>query len=416
MKKLFALFALVGLVAAVTGCDTTSKQSRNAVGLYSIGDYTAAANVLAPEAQKKDEHFVLNNLRYGSAALAAGQLENAENAFLAAYEVMNGVKTNDGGRTMGAVLVFEGVKVWKGEPFERAMAHYYLGLVYLIKNDYENARAAFQNSVFKLRDYAEDAKKEGGADKFTAAESSFALGYYGLGLCNLRLNKLELADQNFELAVKYDPRLKQLVEDTKKPGTNTLVFVDYGSGPRREARGWYNEESVFGPTPAQEGPLPPVVVTANGQTLNFDKGRYATTDTLALAQEGKWQDIDTIRKTKAVIGTGMMAAGTGVAAYALSQGDSGTALVGLGILAAGALVSASSQADTRSWEMLPRTVYVVPATLPPGEQEITVQVGGATPQTLKANLHSGTKNGAKADNVLYFRVLAPHANYRPVQK
>ncbi|MEC8183119.1 MAG: hypothetical protein VX123_13805 [Pseudomonadota bacterium] len=37
----------------------------------------------------------------------------------------------------------EDVKDFKGEPFERAMVFYYLGLSYLALGDFENARASF---------------------------------------------------------------------------------------------------------------------------------------------------------------------------------------------------------------------------------------------------------------------------------
>ncbi len=117
--------------------------------------------------------------------MAAYEFDEAEQAFLAAYEVMKGVNTNDGGRTLGAALVFEGIKVWKGEPFERAMAHYYLGLIYLHKGDYGNAHAAFENSLFKVREYAKiDDDKH-----YTEVESTFALGYFGLGFCELRTGR-----------------------------------------------------------------------------------------------------------------------------------------------------------------------------------------------------------------------------------
>ena len=33
-----------------------------------------------------------------------------------------------------------------------------------------------------------------------------ALGYFGLGFCNLRMGRNDLAQTNFQLAVKYDPQ------------------------------------------------------------------------------------------------------------------------------------------------------------------------------------------------------------------
>ena len=69
--------------------------------------------------------------------------------------MINSVGVNDGGRTLGAVLVDEKIHIWKGEPFERAMANFYLGLIYYMRGDYDNARGAFENALFKLRDYGE---------------------------------------------------------------------------------------------------------------------------------------------------------------------------------------------------------------------------------------------------------------------
>ena len=191
--------------------------------------------------------------------------------------VINSGDTNDSGRQLTASVVFEGVKVWKGEPFERTMADYYLGVLYLMKHDFGNARAAFQNSLFSLR---ENASKDD-LEHYTVVESRFALGYFGLGYCNLRLNRADLAAQNFGLAQKYDPRLAQLITDVQQPSVNALVFIDWGMGPPlRAARGWYNEETVFGPTPAEAGPIPePVVLLDRPAPPPARSVAYDTVDT-----------------------------------------------------------------------------------------------------------------------------------------
>ncbi len=285
-----------------TACQETPQKVKNAVNLYYSGDFPSATNAMRPLAQKKDENFVLNNCRFGSCAFAAGDLVSAEEAFMEAYTVINSVKTNDGGRALGASLVFEGVKVWKGEPFERAMAFYYLGLINLVKGDYDNARSAFNNSLFKLRDYATKDDKSPDAERYTPYESNFALGYFGVGLCYLRMGDPEQAQKNFDRAAQLQPSMAPLAQAAKDPKNNTWIFVDYGQGPRRAGKGWYNEESAFGPTPAEVGPIPPAQVFVDGQSLGLSY-QHAV-DTLAMAQDQKWQDIDTIRKTKAVIGTG----------------------------------------------------------------------------------------------------------------
>src|SRR6185295_18549277 len=153
-KRISGLAAIALMAACAGGCQSTPRNERNAIMDYRTGNFAAAAEKLKDPAAKPDENYVLNNYRLGSSALAAGDLVTAEDAFFKAYKVINSGDTNDAGRSLQATVVWEGVKVFKGEPFERAMAHYYLGMIYLIKHDYQNARAAFQNSNFQVRQYA----------------------------------------------------------------------------------------------------------------------------------------------------------------------------------------------------------------------------------------------------------------------
>src|SRR5205807_8051909 len=157
--------------------------------------FSEAEGRLMPLADKTDENFVLNNCRLGSAALADYDLDEAETAFLKAYEVINSVGVNEGGRSLGAVLVDEKTKIWKGEPYERAMANVYLGLIYYMRHDYNNARAAFENALFKLRDYGEGSDKK---DEYRPVESNFALACIMLGRCFQRLGREDLARANFD--------------------------------------------------------------------------------------------------------------------------------------------------------------------------------------------------------------------------
>ena len=361
------------LMIFLPACTSTSARVREAVNLYYLGQYPQAEQTMAPLIKKPNKDYVLNNCRYGSCALAAGDLPRAEQAFLAAQRIMSSVNTNTGSRVLGAVVVYEGVKVWKGQPFERAMAYYYLGLIFLIKGDYENARAAFRNSLFRLRSYAHPDRHLPAAQRYARVESNFALGYFGLGVCYLKLGRPRLAQANFQRAEQLEPAISPVVQKMCQPGTNALIFVDYGQGPRRRAAGMYGSQTVFTPTPWQTGPIPPIYAWDDGREI-MGISNSDMVDTLALAQDKRWLTMDTIRAAKAVVGTGLMAGGAAVAGN--SGGHQTQALAGLGMLAAGALLAASSHADTRYWQMLPRTVYAIPAALPPGENSIHVQVDG----------------------------------------
>jgi tetratricopeptide (TPR) repeat protein len=367
-----AVVVLCALAGGVTGCvNADQRQGEQAVQAYYSGDYSSAMASLKPLAEKTNGDFVLNNVRLGSVALVAYRLDDAEAAFLRAYEVINSVGVNEGGRSVGAVLVDEKIKVWKGEPFERAMVNFYLGLVYYMRHDYNNARAAFENALFKLRDYED---KDDKSDKYRDVESDFALGYLMLGKSYQRLGRDDLAKANFARAVQLRPYLAAAADWDRNQRSNLLLVVDYGYGPHKQTD--FDGAIVgFAPLPAQEGPVPQPVVFVDGHQAHIADVAQPPVDLLALAQDRRWQSIDTIRTVKSALGTGMIVGGAGYGIYSSGRhgGMRGSdALISAGLIGTGLLLKATSQADTRQWEMLPRTTYVLPLYVPPGTHEVTV--------------------------------------------
>src|SRR3954464_7338573 len=228
-------FAFCLLLA--TGCAATKeeRQAKRAVDDYLYGNYDRAASKLKPLADKTDENFVLNNARLGSATLADYDLDAAESAFLSAYEVINSTGVNSGGRGAAAAIINEKLKVWKGEPFEKAMVNYYLGVVYYMRHDYENARAAFENSLFKLRDYGENrgGESKNKDDEYRRVESDFALGYLMLAKSQQRLGDDQAARKSFDRVAELRPQLRGLADERRNRESNVLLIVDFGMGPRR---------------------------------------------------------------------------------------------------------------------------------------------------------------------------------------
>jgi hypothetical protein len=116
---------------------------------------------------------------------------------------------------------------------------------------------------------------------------------------------------------------------------------------------------------------------------------------LALAQERQWQSIDTIRVIKSAAGTGLMAAG----AVEAMQGRQQNAELGAGLFLAGLLLKATSQADIRQWEMLPRTTFVIPLHVSPGAHDVTVEFGPSLRQTWR-----GLIAPEQGDDTYYMRM------------
>jgi hypothetical protein len=382
--KPFCLLPFAFCLLLTAGCAATKeeRQAKRAVDDYLYGNYDRAAAKLKPLADKTDENFVLNNARLGSTTLAGYDLDQAESAFLNAYEVINSTGVNSGGRGAAAAIINEKLKVWKGEPFEKAMVNYYLGLVYYMRHDYENARAAFENSLFKLRDYGESKNKD---DEYRKVESDFALGYLMLGKAQQRLGDDQAARKSFNRVVELRPKLRPLADERRNAESNVLLIVDFGFGPRRVTNEYDGAFVGFAPRPQEIGPIPLPRVMVDGKPVGSRAANsdLPPVDLLALAQEKRWQDIDTIRATKDIIGTGLIAGG-GYEAYragnSRNRHQGQDAAIAAGLIAGGLLLKASSQADTRTWEMLPRTSFVIPLTLPPGKHDITVEFPEARSQ------------------------------------
>ncbi|MGH7179257.1 MAG: hypothetical protein ACREJC_17905 [Tepidisphaeraceae bacterium] len=343
---------------------------------YYAGDYDDAARRLAPLADKTNENFVLNNLRLGSTELMRSDLTSAENAFVRAYEVINSYGVNNGGRSLGAVLVDEKIKIFKGEPYERAMADFYLGLVYYMRHDYANARGAFESALFKLRDYGDTKEKK--ADDYREIESNFAIAAIMLGKCWQHLGREDLARANFERAQQIRPDLKYLADYELNLESNLLLIVEYGQAPRKVTD--FDGSMVgFSPTPVQAGPIPLPRVFVDGRDMDATGVARPAVDLVAMASDRVWQSIDTIRLIKSAVGTGLLMAGTYEGFRGLNESGSAQQrdLTAAAILlGTGLLLKATSQADVRQWEMLPRAVFVIPLYVPPGSHDVVVDFPG----------------------------------------
>jgi tetratricopeptide (TPR) repeat protein len=370
-RRPFRRFVAGSLVASLLagGCaSNTDRLGERAVGAYFDGDLARARDVLAPLAEKTDENYVLNNLRLGSVALLALDLPGAEAAFFKAVEVMNAGGVNRGAREFSAYAFNEKLKIWKGEPFERAMASYYLGVAYYLRGDYGNARASFENCLFKLADYGESPDDP---EHFKIIESDFALAAIMIGRCHVKLGNDGEAQRNFDIARRTRPDLEALCDIELHRRTNVLLLVDADFGPRKVVN---DSGQIVGflPGPEMAGPIALPRVVVDGRERDVGGLNRPTVDTIALAERREWRSIDTARAVKDALGKTLVVGGALATAYGLGDRRGDVALAGLAVMAVGALLAASAKADLRQWEMVPRTVFLLPLELEPGTHEITV--------------------------------------------
>ena len=403
-KALLRAFVSSWPILLLLGCNTPNPQVTRAVNAYYVGDYESSRQALRPLAEKTDENFVLNNLRLGSACLPDYHLDEAEAAFLKAYEVINSVGVNDGGRSLGAVLVSENITVFKGEPFERAMANFYLGMIYYMREDYNNARAAFENALFKLRDYVDADKKKD--DKYRQVESDFALGYLMLAKSFQHTGRDDLAKANFDRLASLRSYLAPLADYSQRGPHNLCLVIDYGYAPRKVQAG-DGSGIAYQLPPGQSQYIPRPRVLVNGRLVGNGPELVPAVDTLAMAHDRKWESIDTIRAIKSITGTGLLIASGVEAARGFSGSGSAQRrdLTAAAALAgAGLLLKATSQADVRHWEMLPRCTFVLPLKVPPGRQNVTVEIPGYQPTHLTWRNLEAPDPATGKEATYYFRL------------
>ncbi len=338
----------LALVAAMTGgCDAPPRNDA-AVRSYYGYDFTAARAALRPDAARNDRDVLLNNLRLGLAALADGDAVEAEQALGRAFDLLSTAGLNEA-RTAAAILLHEGVRIWKGEPFEQALAYYWIAALYATLGDWENTRAASANALFRLTDFGAD--HHGGS--YTALDTDFALGFLMQAVAS-DLSGVPGRDEQLEAALGIDRDLAPIVNAVRKRTYDTLLLVDYGKGPTKVAYGPDASRARFAPQERHRGPLR---VSADGTLIARVK---AACDVDRMAADHRWNNFQDVRAAKSMIGHALMTGGS----IALARGDSrdsqSAAMVGLAMMLAGGLTRAGAQADTRYMEFAPQSIYLVP--------------------------------------------------------
>lgn len=318
----------------------------------------AEANTALQQAEPKDR--TLLQLQAGLAALGESNLTASAQHLDAALESIESVFSNAEGAAKARSLWYEeGSKDYKGEPYERAMAFYYRGLLYLVEADYENARASFRTALLQSS-FAEEQRYRSG----------FASLMFLDGWCSQLLGDASQAADAYAEVARYRPGWTP-----PGPDANTLVLAELAGAPRKVGDGVGNHEIVY--KRARRTPERRIEIDLGGQSLRL----FAMEDLYVQATHRGTREIDriidgkvTFQKMSASIGdsAGVVASEGSVISAALG-GGAGTALGGLA--AAGMIVSLISgnvkpRADVRYWANLPESLHVA-----------TLGVGAAPPGT-----------------------------------
>ena len=292
-----------------------------------------------------ERNAVLNLSRLGLAAMELGQWTDAERAFDGALLRIEAVYAKNASAEAARSLFHkESNKDWKGEPYERAMAYYYRGLLYLRKGDYNNARAAFKGGEYQ------DTVSE--TEEF---QSDFAVMNYLMGWAEQCAG--DSGASSFEAALKAEKLMTAPVA-----GDNVLMIAELGHGPVKARDGKQKEKLIF--QTAQGYPETGAVFTltpVKGAPRTID-GRlassvyYQATTRGGRAMDGILDGKASWKSTTSAIGGG--ATQVGLQLMNNNYGGNNMAGAGAAIAVAGLLFSAFStamktEADIRQWDSLP---------------------------------------------------------------
>lgn len=349
---LWLLVAVAGLMLA--GCATSPKRPPVALtGNIMVDGPNAIAN--GPPRDK-----VLWEYRTAAAAMRQDQFGQAKQYLDDALTTLQGTYGPDpSARKARSYFHAEAKKTFIGEPYERSMAYIYRGILYWRDGEPDNARACFRSA--EIED--SDTENHEYAGDWILPDYLDGLATAKLGGDGSDAFKRAQADAKF---VKLPPY------NTK---ANVLIFFEFGPGPTKYSTGEYGEELRFHVAPS---PLASADFTVDG--ANYP---VAPTDDVwfqASTRGGRVMDHilgnkAVFKRTTDIAGDAALIGGLGTAVVSRDQ----TAQeVGLGIALAGLVtkvVSAATtpQADTRSWDNLPRYLSFANLTLPPGQHAITVQ-------------------------------------------
>ena len=302
------------------------------------------------------EDRVMNLVRAGLAAMELGYHDPlARDTFDEALLIIEAVYS-DNPQAVAARKKSspEDRKVFRGEPYERAMAYYYRGILYLMEEDYENARASFQSGV--LQDTLAEQEEFRG---------DFALLDYLAGWSSQCNGDTALINDSYDWA-RENSSVNLSIPDSND---NLVVLADFGYAPTKVRTGEHGHLLKIRKNQRNYS-------SGTGFRLDGQAERLANSESvLWQAKTRGGREFDVILEGKARykddmesasgITAGIAEAGAMLGATGLLTDDDNLAQIGGGIggifglasLVTGAAAEATQpQADIRQWDNLPELV------------------------------------------------------------
>ncbi|MBA3684860.1 MAG: hypothetical protein H0W72_06425 [Planctomycetes bacterium] len=384
------------LAIALAGAGCGRREPPRALPLFHAGDYSAAFTEqkrrVQGEGPERDQPLEL--MRLGMCAFEAGDPDAA--IFLRkAVDAFADFSRSTGETVAGSTFGSEASAYFRGHPYERMLVLAYYGLAEYAKPGRAavfDAMAGFNHAI--REDYAGEIREayektpEGREQlakdpDFFKCDSAFA--HFMVGMCHLRVGESDLAKAAFADARKQAAKLTargypavadEFFDAERLAACNLLVITALGRAPVKYRVGQYGEFCRI--RPGDTVVEARARVSAGGVTLDPP---VPLEDVFHQASTRGGRAMDAINRGKAVFkaGTGEAAVGlTYVGLAVMSSRDrdtqaAGAVIAGVGLLAGALSALSKPDADVRCLELLPATLQVLPARLPPGRQDVVIE-------------------------------------------
>lgn len=305
------------------------------------------------------QNRVLNQLQAATLAFDLGRPDDAGRLFDEALVGISAVYA-DSEQAAAARSLWqnEGSKDYKGEPYERAMAFYYRGLLDMLAGDYENARASFRSGI--LQDaFAEDAQHR----------ADFALLMFLDGWSSHVLGANSLAEESFAEFKKFRP-------DFPLPSADhdLLIIAETGKAPRKLQDGIggnllvYRQGKRFKERGAQA-----VVADQTVRLMPMESVYWQASTRGGRPIDGILEGQIQFKQTTEIASATVSGVAAEGAMYAPLFGASSAAFAGVAGVAGIATLMTSgvkARADNRYWNNLPDMVHVYTMVRPENLEEM----------------------------------------------
>ncbi|WP_227548981.1 hypothetical protein [Marinobacter nauticus] len=348
---------------------------------------------------------VLNLMEIGITAYRAGYRDEAMKTLeQARIEIESVYSDNEAARRARSIWYEEAEKDFKGEPYERAMVYFYLGLLYLEVADYGNARASFMSGL--LQDAFAEEKQN---------SSDFAAFLYLAGWCALRMGDEKLAQEHFKEFRLYRP-------DAPLPQSsdNTLLIVETGLSPRKLGDGVGHYQLVYRRGKGFDDVAAQFFKAGQWQTV------YPVEDLFFQASTRGGRAIDRIvdgqiqfKENTRAVGTNLSVVTQDATLAGVSTAAGGGLGVGfaalslISVAADGMSATANVRADVRYWRGLPDTIHISPIEATAGDAipvRFLDKQGSLVPGLTDTATVTADENGA---GVAFATSRRPNTGVRP---